>query len=518
MLQYYDHTQPIVIQTDASTAGLGAVLIQQNKPVAYASRSLTDAETRYAPLELECLAIVFAARKFDQYIFGHANVTIQTDHKPLVSIFNRSLLTAPRRLQSMLLVLQRYSFSIEWRPGTEQVTADMLSRNPIADISHEIGTETVFILIEKASLMKDPPLRDPVLERVRVATQADPEMQKLREHIVADWEKCDSEMEPYLSFRSELTIDDGLIVKGSRLVIPRALRKEMLTLLHTSHQGLAATLRRARRTIFWPGITQELQKVVDSCEVCQRNSPDNRRDELLSHAVPSQPWMKVGVDLFSFGGKDYIVIVDYHSDYFEFEMLPDASAHSVVLFMKNVFARLGVPSVVQSDNGTQFTFWHFSKFSEKWCFSHTTSAPHHPCSNGKAESAVKLAKKILKRADDPYLGLLEFRNTPTAGMTSSPIERLMGRPTRTPLPNIIPRSEENERNREEKEHRRKQVAHSFNRNTVPLRPLKEGEPVLLKTLMHIVHSGRMQGSLNSYRLAHILSNVIMNCFVEIDMH
>ena len=96
LLQYYDSRQPVVIQTDASTAGLGAVLMQDDKPVAYASRSLTNSESNYAPIELECLAIVFAMNKFDQYVFGLPNVTIHCDHRPLEAIMRKSLLAAPK--------------------------------------------------------------------------------------------------------------------------------------------------------------------------------------------------------------------------------------------------------------------------------------------------------------------------------------------------------------------------------------------------------------------------------------
>ena len=129
LLQYYDSRKPIVSQTDASTAGHGAVLLQEDKLVAYASRSLSKSESNYAPIELKCLAIVFAMNKFDQYIFGHPNVTIHTDHSPLEAIMNKSLLAAPQRIQAMMLALQRYAFTVTWKPGKEQIIADLLSRH-----------------------------------------------------------------------------------------------------------------------------------------------------------------------------------------------------------------------------------------------------------------------------------------------------------------------------------------------------------------------------------------------------
>ena len=131
ILKYFNHQKPVTIQTDASTVGIGAVLLQEEQPVAYVSRSLTTSEQHYAPIELECLAIVFGLTKFDQYVFGHQDVKIQTDHQPLEAILKKSLLKAPKRLQAMIMYLQRYSFKVEYLPGPQQVTADMLSRSPI---------------------------------------------------------------------------------------------------------------------------------------------------------------------------------------------------------------------------------------------------------------------------------------------------------------------------------------------------------------------------------------------------
>ena len=118
-LQYYDYRKPIVIQTDASTAELGAVLLQDETSVAYASRSLSKCASKYAPIELECLSIVFAMNKFHQYIFGHPNGTIHTDNRPLEAIMHKSLLAAPKRMQAMMLALQRYAFTVKWKPGKE---------------------------------------------------------------------------------------------------------------------------------------------------------------------------------------------------------------------------------------------------------------------------------------------------------------------------------------------------------------------------------------------------------------
>ena len=131
-LQYYDVKKPVCIQCDASDRGLGAGLLQGGLPVAYASRALTSAEKNYAQIEKELLAIVFACEKFDQYVYGREKVYVQSDHKPLEVIFKRPLVTAPKRLQRMLLRLQRYSLDVTYTRGTEMYISDTLSRAYIA--------------------------------------------------------------------------------------------------------------------------------------------------------------------------------------------------------------------------------------------------------------------------------------------------------------------------------------------------------------------------------------------------
>jgi len=127
VLQYYDVTKPVTIQCDVNGKGLGAVLLQDNKPVCYAYRALTDTETRYAPIESEMLAVVFACRKFHQYIYGRS-VAVETDQKPLQAISTKPLSQVPLRLQKMILNVRGYNVEIHYIPGCKQALTDTLSR------------------------------------------------------------------------------------------------------------------------------------------------------------------------------------------------------------------------------------------------------------------------------------------------------------------------------------------------------------------------------------------------------
>ena len=128
-LRYYDRRKPVTVQADASQRGLGACLLQEGEPIAYASKSLTDIETRYANIERELLAIIFACQQFNTYVLGRP-FTVELNHKPLEMIHQKSLASAPLRLQRMLLQLQWYHVTIRYRPGKEMLLADALSRCP----------------------------------------------------------------------------------------------------------------------------------------------------------------------------------------------------------------------------------------------------------------------------------------------------------------------------------------------------------------------------------------------------
>ena len=135
MLRYYSLKEDVTIQCDASQRGLGAALLQGGQPVAYASLALTDTEVNYAQIEKELLAIVFACEKFDAYIYGRHCVRLQTDHKPLESIFRKYLCTVPKRLQRLLLRLQKYCLDVTYLKGEKMLIADTLSRAYLPEVN-----------------------------------------------------------------------------------------------------------------------------------------------------------------------------------------------------------------------------------------------------------------------------------------------------------------------------------------------------------------------------------------------
>ena len=170
LLKYFDRLKSITVQADASMRGLGACLVQEERPVAFASRSLTDAESRYANIDKKLLAIVFTCKCFDTYILGRENVIVESNHKPLEMIQLKDLASAPKRLQRMLLELQSYNITITYRPGQEMQLADTLSRCPARTIYSpvKLDLQVDYIAFKRNWLdaINDATEQDPILSTV----------------------------------------------------------------------------------------------------------------------------------------------------------------------------------------------------------------------------------------------------------------------------------------------------------------------------------------------------------------
>ena len=197
----------------------------------------------------------------------------------------------------------------------------------------------------------------------------------------------------------------------------------------------------------------------------------------------------VAVDLFEFSNRHYLVTVDYYSNFWEVDRMESSTtATAVISKLKQHFARHGIPDKVISDNGPQFDSDEFRRFAREWEFEHVTSSPGHAQSNGLAESAVKTAKRLIRKAHedgkDPWLALLDHRNTPTEGMRSSPVQRLMSRRTRTLLParETLLKPKLTESVQEERNKIKMKQAFYYNRNAKNLLPLEKGDTVRLQPL------------------------------------
>ncbi|UYV78388.1 K02A2.6-like [Cordylochernes scorpioides] len=299
VLKYFDPSLPVTIQSDASDKGLGAVLLQEEQPVAYASKALTNTKTRYAQIEKECLSIVFACEHFYQYIAGGTKVHIETDHKPLENIFKMYIHQVPKRLQRMLLRLQRYNLEVKYKPGKQMYISDCLSRKYLMKTGdrNELNLEvylnddkSIYQEIENIKLIEFVNISTATAEQIGQQNCKDQTMQVLVNLIRKGWPKSKykvpREAMEYWKFRDELTEQDGIIYKGQKVIIPKTLRSELLNRVHASHHGVAASLAKARQAIFWPGMNQSIKETVEKCKACLAYQPNQTKKPLCAMKLP----------------------------------------------------------------------------------------------------------------------------------------------------------------------------------------------------------------------------------------
>nr|XP_037273152.1 uncharacterized protein K02A2.6-like [Rhipicephalus microplus] len=209
------------------------------------------------------------------------------------------------------------------------------------------------------------------------------------------------------------------------MVIPHSLRPAVLTLLHEGHQGINRTKALARKSIWWPGISADITSLVTNCEQCA-STRVNLAEPLVSTVLPGRLWELVGVDLFHLRSQTFILVVDHHSRYPEVVTLRSTTAQAVVDVFKSIFARHGIPREVRSDIGPPFSSREFAVLAASYGFDHVTSSPHYAQSNVEAERMVRTIKELFRKAIDPHLALLSYRDTP--GVDGfSPAQLLMGR-------------------------------------------------------------------------------------------
>jgi transposase InsO family protein len=338
----------------------------------------------------------------------------------------------------MLLQLQNFDIEVVHVSGKNIPVADTLSRNFVEDTYSEL-TEGLDVHIH--TVLKSLPVSDNKLQQVRTATQNDSQFQVLKQVILDGWpdarSDCPATVLEFWNHRDEMSVGDGIIFRGQKLVIPKTLRQEMIDAVHIGHMGVNKTVSRARDIMFWPLMTKDITDHVLACHLCLTHRHANPKQPLKPHDVPQRPWQHIACDLFALDGKDYLITADYYSKHFEIDWLPDTKSITVIRKLKVHFSRLGLVDSLKSDNGPQFSSDEFAKFASEWNFTHVTSSPGYSQSNGFIEKMVSVGKGILKKSKasktDPYLPMLEYRNTPL-DCGYSPAQLLMGRRLKSILP------------------------------------------------------------------------------------
>ena len=219
-------------------------------------------------------------------------------------------------------------------------------------------------------------------------------------------------------------MEDGLVYFGLRVIIPNKERKQILEKLHSSHQGIEKTKKRARASIYWPGINNEIVMMINNCDKCQESRPSQTAEPMVEEPIPERIFQDVSADYFSIGQKEFLIIVDRLSNWpvvFTYNR-GETKTKSLIHSFRKYFADVGIPERLRTDSGPQFRSREFRKFLEKYHVKHEMSTPYHHEANGHAEAGVKAMKKLIMKttkngnlnSDEFCHGLLEYRNTPSS--------------------------------------------------------------------------------------------------------
>ena len=443
LLTHYDPRLTLKMAADASAYGVGAVISHilpngEERPIAFASRTLTSAESNYAQIEKEALALVFGVRKFHQYLFGR-KFTLVTDHKPLMAILGPKKgipSLAAARLQRWAILLSAYNYTIEFRATAAHANADGLSRLPLPDSEplDQFQDVNMFNILSIDTL--------PVTSKdIQQATRRDPLLSKVVTYVQSGWPTVvPNEMKPFKSRETELGLEGNCLMWGNRIVIPTKLQPTILTSLHENHPGISRMKSIARSYVWWNGLDKAIETLAQSCLSCQAVKAAPPAAPLHPWMWPNSPWTRIHIDFAGpFQGQMFLIAVDAHSKWPEVVEMTTTTTTNTLSALRDMFGRWGLPEQIVSDNGPQFISEEFATFVKKNGIQHTRCAPYHPSSNGLAERFVQTFKRAMKASerDGRPLShrlaefLLTYRATPHATTGVSPSSLFLQRQIRT---------------------------------------------------------------------------------------
>ena len=461
-VEIFDLSKPTCLRPDWSSRGIGYFLLQQHcscstgmpdccpdgwKITLAGSRFLSGAEQRYAAIEGEALAIAWGLEQTRYFTQGCPNLLVVTDHKPLTKIFGDRTLDeiSNTRLFRLKQRTLPWYFRTAYLPGKTNHAADATSRHPspYTDVSL-LSVEDYSESCIAASISRDAEQVTTIpWSLLAQETLTDPVLSDLLGAIDEEFEHDYPSTSAYMRYKDSLYITDGVILYKDRVVVPSSLRQSVLEGLHAAHQGISSMELRAQSIVFWPGMTEDIHSICSGCRECNRNAPSQAPLPSEPAIPPSTPFEQIFADFFEFGGHHYLVVGDRLSGWSEIFSTPSGSslsgARGLISCLRSFFSTFGVPEELASDGGPEFKADATAEFLHRWGVKHRLSSAYHPQSNGRAEVAVKSAKRLLRcnvgptgSLDNDRLlrALLQLRNTPDPDCNVSPAQIIFGRPIR----------------------------------------------------------------------------------------
>ncbi|CAK1588892.1 unnamed protein product [Parnassius mnemosyne] len=471
ILTHFNPNAELILTVDASPTGLGAVLSQigddrLERPISYASRTLTAAEKNYAQIQKEATAIIYGVRRFHQYLYGRSTpFTLRIDHKPLLTIFGPHKgipEVSANRLQRYAMFLAAYNYKIEYI-SSKHNSADYLSRAYApASISRLEPMMTSASELDELAACEDRAayvnfvvdgglpvtLKDLLRE-----TSNDAVLCRVKNYVLHGWPRKnnDLDLKSFYNCRYQLSYENGVLMRGHKVVIPASLQEFICKELHSSHFGVVKMKAEARKRLWFPGVDAALEQLAGACSVCAALRPAPPHAPLAPWPLPPHPFNRVHLDFLGpFNNFMYLIIVDAYSKWVEcYNMNTSYNSKAVINRLYDFMSRFGVPHTLVSDNGTSFTSQEFRSFCLQNGIKHILSPVYHPSSNGQAESFVKIVKKglkgiILQSVNKKIVQekiskfLFDYRNSKNSTTNKSPAELVYGRALRSRLDLLNP--------------------------------------------------------------------------------
>ena len=474
-VRQYNTKRATCIQTDFCKTGIGYLLLQKYckcslkiapicckngwKLVFAGSRFTKGAEQGYAPTEGELLAVAWSLNHAHVFTKGCTNLIVSTDHKPLLGILNDRPfegIKSPRILRLKEHTLS-FNFVVQYNPGKWHRGPDSISRNPHVQYTHMLDP----FLVSRHALLEEEEEIDSVLaitavgedvcitiEDIENATRNDQTMLDLMANIQHGFPSTENLTSPsirrYFNVRQHLWLQGGIIMFKNRIVIPKALRENLLNVLHSAHQGVEGMRSRASNSIYWPGLNLAIRQKREGCQICNTIAPSHPREPLQLIPPSLYPFHHICMDAFVMNGRHYFAIVDRYSSWLIiYHIRCHPQCKHVISSLRSVFETYGVPQVLFTDGGLPFQGQEVKQFLQIWKVSHITSSAMYPQANGRAELAVKTAKRLIHEntaadgsldTDKASQALLQYRNTPLQHLGLSPAQILYHRSLRDGIP------------------------------------------------------------------------------------
>ena len=423
----------------------------QWRPVAHTSRAWTETEKRYSQIEKESNALLTGIVTNKMYLLGKEFEAV-VDHKPLLPLYNTPRRPKQMRIDRHRMKLAAYNFKVVHMPGN-QIPCDYGSRagcpkgRELTEREREdweVDDDTEIFVNRLVEEQLPPAVTRGML---REACRKDKTIKMLMEDIAKG--ECRKSLTRYSQVFQELTILDGMVVRGNQLVIPEELQPIVVQLAHEGHPGFERTLGLLRETTWFPGMSSMVRTFVETCRPCQAAVPGTGQEPLKPTLLPDRPWQMVHADFKGPIAKKYYLhtVIDQYSKFPMVEVCTSTSWEQMEPMLENALSTLGNVEQLTTDGGPPYDSHDFEKFAKRMGFRHHICSPENPQANGFVEAFQKVLVKMVHTAviekQDPkkvlHRYLASYRAAPHKTTGKSPYELLFNRKMQTKLPQLSTR-------------------------------------------------------------------------------